>query len=660
MSQKFKLTDSFIDKYKNIPPSFGFNGLGELTYMRTYSRIKDDGKNEVWWETIRRVVEGVYNMQKNHILKYNLGWSEVKAQYSAQEMYDRMFNMKFLPPGRGLWAMGTSITDEKQLFAALNNCSFVSTNNLKQDLSKPFCFLMDMSMLGVGVGFDTKGKEQIVIHQPKQESELYVIPDTREGWVDSLKLLLESYFVKNKKSVQFDYSQIRKYGELIKTFGGKASGPDPLIKMHTSIRQLFDNREGDLITDVDIVDVMNFIGVCVVAGNVRRTAEISFGDYNSDAYLKLKDYKWDGEKYVGSNAKRASHGWASNNSIFADIGMNYEKVGNQTANNGEPGYAWLENMQGYSRMNSGKDYKDNRVMGGNPCLEQSLESYELCCLVENFPSRHDSIDDFKKTLKYAYLYAKTVTLGQTHWPETNKVMLRNRRIGTSQSGIVMAIEKLGIEQYRQWCEQGYEAIERYDEIYSEWLCVPLSKKKTSVKPSGSVSLLPGVTPGMHFPESNYYIRRINISKSSDLVQKCIDAGYKIKQSVYDTTSMIVEIPVAVEGIRTVNEVSMWEQLALAAFLQKYWADNQVSCTVTFKPHEGSDIKYALNYYQYQLKGISFLPKLEKGTTYAQMPYEEIDKQTYHSLMSNIKQLDFKDISEESTPEKFCDSSKCEI
>ena len=208
--EKFTLSDNFIDKYKRKKPPFGFNGLGELVYMRTYSRIKEDGKNEKWWETIRRVVEGTYSMQKEWIDSHQLGWNPWQAQKSAQEMYDRIFNMKFLPPGRGLWAMGTPITEEKGLYAALNNCAFVSTETLKDDYSKPFTFLMDASMLGVGVGFDTKGAGQIIVKgiNKKKDEEVFEIPDTREGWVESLKLLLESYF-QGSAPIEFDYSKIR-------------------------------------------------------------------------------------------------------------------------------------------------------------------------------------------------------------------------------------------------------------------------------------------------------------------------------------------------------------------------------------------------------------------------------------------------------------------
>ena len=148
MKLSYKLKDPFIAKYSTVKPPFGFNGLGELVYMRTYSRLKEDGTNEQWFETIRRVVEGCYSIQKDHINQYGLGWDEAKAHESAEEMYDRAFNMKFLPPGRSLWAMGTSIIHEKGLYAALCNCAFYSTKDIDKEPTRPFEFLMDMSMMG--------------------------------------------------------------------------------------------------------------------------------------------------------------------------------------------------------------------------------------------------------------------------------------------------------------------------------------------------------------------------------------------------------------------------------------------------------------------------------------------------------------------------------
>ena len=654
--EKFTLSDNFIDKYKRKKPPFGFNGLGELVYMRTYSRIKEDGKNERWWETIKRVVEGTYSMQKEWIDSHQLGWNPWQAQKSAQEMYDRIFNMKFLPPGRGLWAMGTPITEEKGLYAALNNCAFVSTETLKDDYSKPFTFLMDASMLGVGVGFDTKGAGQIIVKGIKKDrdEQVFEIPDTREGWVESLGMLLESYF-HGTAPVEFDYTKIRPAGEPISGFGGVSSGHEPLQEVHEAIRKVLDKNSGKPITITTIVDIMNLIGKCVVAGNVRRTAEIVFGDPHSDEYLDLKNYK--------VNPHRDQYGWTSNNSIFAELGMDYTDVAKRIVDNGEPGLAWLDNMKKYSRMKNGGDWKDHRVAGGNPCLEQSLESYELCCLVETFPANHESLEDYKKTLKYAYLYAKTVTLGKTHWSDTNRVMLRNRRIGCSVSGVAQFITKNGMEDLRTWLEDGYTTIQEWDKIYSDWLAVPKSIKTTSVKPSGTVSLLAGATPGLHYPESRFYIRRIRLSKHSELLEPLKKAKYKVEPAFgSEDTTMVVEVPVDVgEGIRTVGELSIWEQFSLAAFMQRHWADNQVSCTVTFDPeNEGGQIPQVLNYFQYHLKGISLLPRHDWGA-YPQMPYEAIDEKEYGKQVKKLGKLSFGVIKhEEADVDKFCNNDSCEI
>lgn len=559
----------------------------------------------------------------------------------------------------------------------VGNCAFVTTEFIEKedDKSKPFTFLMDASMLGVGVGFDTKGAGKLHIKgfaaatQPgagaadgsahvsapsvgtPSNPRVFVIPDTREGWVDSLRMLLNSY-IHGRDYVTFDYSVIRPFGTPIKGFGGVASGPSALKELLDSVRRLLEKRTGSTLTITDITDIMNMIGRCVVAGNVRRTAEIAFGSPDSDEYLDLKNYT--------KNPQRGEFGWTSNNSVFANLGMKYNKVCDRVRANGEPGFAWLENMRNYGRMNGTIDRRDHRVSGGNPCLEQSLESYELCCLVETFPTNHSSYEDFQKTLKYAYLYAKTVTLGRTHWPETNRVMLRNRRIGCSVSGVAQFISQRSLHELRDWLEQGYTAIQTYDQKYSDWFAIPRSIKTTSVKPSGTVSLLAGATPGMHYPESRFYIRRMRLSAMSELVAPLQDAGYPIEPAADGGSSantVVVEIPVDVgAGVRTASEVPMWEQLSLAAFLQRHWADNQVSCTVTFDPAtEGRMLEPALDFFQYQLKGISFLPKLAQGA-YKQMPYEAIDEAEYQRRLAALKPLHFADArvrNEEANPDRFC-------
>jgi adenosylcobalamin-dependent ribonucleoside-triphosphate reductase len=665
----FKLEEDFIAQYADETPGFGYDGLGLLTYYRTYSRLKEDGANEAWYETVRRVVEGAYNLQRDHILSNELGWNSRKAQSSAQEMYDRIFKMKFLPPGRMLWALGTPVVHARKVGQALFNCAFVSTENLGNSLQesiKPFSFMMDMSMVGVGVGFDVDGAKKIEINKPSaQLQEFFTIPDSREGWVLSLEKLLFSYFAShfgynNAVEVQFNYDSIRPAGAPIQGFGGTSSGPAPLIKMHAQIRSVLDRLDGKLMTITAITDIMNMIGQCVVAGNVRRTAQIAICDVNNKEYRELKDYRWDKEtgSYKGSMAHRAAWGWASNNSVMVDVHSDFESVAEQTSINGEPGYVFMDNIRAFSRMADPADYKDRKAKGTNPCGEQTLESYELCCLVETFPSRAESQEDYMRTLKFAYLLGKTATLVNTTWKETNRVQKRNRRIGTSVSGVTNFIEKHSLETLRRWLEAGYDEIKKWDDIYSSWLCVPKSIKTTSVKPSGTVSLLAGVNPGCHFPEFDYYIRRIRLAKTSPLVLPLQEAGYAIEDDVVDPSSLVVAFPVHNEG-KSLKDVTIWEQVALAAFLQKYWSDNQVSCTVTFRPHEGDQIKTVLDYYKYELKSISFLPKLEAGV-YAQMPYEAISKQQYEAMKKALKPIRRIHLSEDAVAEKFCSNDTCLI
>lgn len=645
----FRLTENFISNYKSVKPKFGFNGLGEFVYLRTYSRIKEDGTNEQWYETVRRVVEGIYNIQKAHIEEYGLGWNNSKAQRSAQEMYDRIFNFKFLPAGRSLWAMGTPLIMEKGLAAALYNCAFLSTSEFSELPHKPFTIAMDMLMCGVGVGFDALGAGTVKVKPVKEKEFTFVIPDSREGWVKSLELLIMSFF--GGDNYNFDYSLIRPAGTPIKTFGGVASGYEPLKELHDKVKVTLQNRVGESVTERDIVDIFNLIAKAVVAGNVRRSAEIALGNPTED-FLDLKDYS--------KNPDRADYGWASNNSIFAIEGMDYKDIAKRIWINGEPGICWIDNLRKYSRMGD-ETQKDLKVAGLNPCGEIGLESNELCNLVETYPMNHKDMNDYLHTLKYAYLYGKTVTLLNTHWTDTNRVMLRNRRIGISMTGLAQFITEKGLNELKEWMEEGYIRIQYYDKVYSDWFAIPQSIKTTTIKPSGTVSLLAGATPGIHFPESKFYIRRVRLAKNSPFVSSLVKAGYKVEPAFgQEDSTVVVEFPVSLgQEIRTLKEVSMWEQLSLAAFCQKYWADNSVSVTVTFNKEEGKDIEHALEVFQTQLKAVSFLPRLEYGA-FPQMPYEEITEDVYNNLVSNLGSLDFSNLFSDSSGEQYCTNDNCAV
>lgn len=1014
----FKLSDDFVDTYRTKTVPWGYedgagNALGEITYLRTYSR-KDPatGVKETWADTCRRVIEGMFTIQKRHCRQNHIEWKNDKAQRTAKDAYDRLFNMKWLPSGRGLWAMGSPLVMEGNNSAPLQSCAFASTEG---SIAEAMEFLFDASMLGVGVGFDGAGAGKFASSPPEGE-DTFVIPDSREGWVESLKLLLEAYIVPFKSGLAitpsksplpiFDYSEIRPAGAPIKRFGGVASGPEPLKKMHNKIKGILDNRVGQPITMTDIVDIGNIIGTCVVAGNVRRSAEIFFVDYESenlDEFLDLKNYE--------KNPDRAGHGWMclprdswimtsegpkqvedligapfnsvlggktyrtesdgffltsqerkvytlttkqgysiratenhpiktkngfvnledlsegdriliadheflpwsgkgtysegylvgavwgdgtytrtdlkkdtyravielygphvnasyidaveehartinpkakfnaptkrgdlrlhnsaltelareygfaesktvnltiektssdfyrgflravfdsdgtvasyrkgivggqvilsqssyadlqaiqrmlgrlgiystirpatksewgkkqpftlavaarsldsyaeligfahpekkekldkiissdrnpravgsqyyakvesielsgiedvydvtiedihefdangivvhnSNNSVRANVGDDLTKIAPGIMRNGEPGVVWMDVIRNYGRLKDEPDYKDVRVRGLNPCSEQPLENFETCVLAETFINNCTDQDDFIKTLKVAYLYGKTVTLLPTKWERTNTVMQRNRRIGLSASGVADYVDIHGMARLRDALDDGFNYILKLDKKYSEWLCIRDSIRHTTLKPSGSISILAGSSPGVHWtPGGEFFIRRITFSKQDPLFLELKEAGYTHEDLEHDQNSAVILFPIHSKSKRSSSQVPAWEKIHLAAELQHWWSDNAVSCTVDFKPEEAKDIPTLLAMYDGKLKGISFLPAVEGGA-YKHMPYEEIDQQMFEVMSAAITKADFSvaySDGEEAIGEKYCATDYCEV
>lgn len=666
----FNLTEDFVNSYKGKPVPWGYkdaagNSVGEIIFLRTYSRLKEDGTKETWVEVCERVINGMYSLQKDHAKQNRLPWNDAKAQSSAKEAFQRLFELKWTPPGRGLWVMGTSIVNEHRNSAALQNCSFVSTNSMtKLDPAKPFAFLMEASMLGVGVGFDDKGADKdFTIYEP-QKGDTYVIPDTREGWVDSTSSLINAYLRPDTKAPTYSYEEIRPAGTTIKTFGGKASGPDPLIKLHNHIIKLFSDRAGEKLTRRDIADIGNMIGVCVVSGNVRRSAELLIGRLDDDEFLNLKNADVFPERN-SYDPKSPGWGWMSNNSVEASVGTDLSKIIDGISRNGEPGVVWMDVTRKYGRLADPINNKDWRAAGYNPCAEQSLESMECCTLVETYLNRHTDLDDYKRTLKFAYLYAKTVTLLPTHWEETNAIMQRNRRIGTSMSGVANFADIKGLPTLREWMDEGYKTVQSYDKSYSEWLGIRESIKTTTVKPSGTVSILAGESPGVHWtPGGKHFLRTIRFSNDDAMLPLFKMANYRIEPALEspDTTS-VVYFPIESSALRSEREVSIYEKMAIAATAQRYWSDNSVSVTISFDPTtEAKAIAVSLHMYDGQLKTVSFLPM--DPNSYQQMPYTQSTADEYEEGRMTLFPIDFSGIyaglGSEAIGEAYCTTDACEV
>jgi ribonucleoside-diphosphate reductase alpha chain len=684
--QRFSLLDNTKSDINNLIPKFGFNGLGEVVFRRTYSR-----DNESWNDVVVRVVEGVMSIHKEHFTRASLEWNDDEWQPFAKEMALSLFHMEWLPPGRGLWMMGTQFTYDRGS-TALNNCSATDTKN---DLVHSAEWTMDCLMNGVGVGFSTHWRGSASVPN-KEDYETFIIPDSREGWVESLIKLMCSYIDSPKhgknKFPKFDYSQIREKGLPINGFGGTASGPEPLQKMHeriegyldafsirklettaTTYKQVGDEWKPEQVEVSKeyghsrlIADIFNSIGACVVAGNVRRSAEIALGDVEDQEFINLKNYEL--------NPERGEIGWMSNNSVVLRADQDYEDFGyipdmaKRIVDNGEPGMINLYNIQKYARY--GKEKHDDATLV-NPCGEISLENFELCNLAEVFPPRCKNKTDFYKALKFATFYASTVSLLPTHRPETNAIIAKNRRIGVSISGIAQWASGESIVDTNEWGEmnytkmttylrQGYKIVKDYNAEFAKMAGVPAAVRVTTVKPSGSISLLAGVTPGVHYPVSRYAIRRMRIGKDSPLVPSLVAAGIPHEDDTYSDNTLVFSFAIDHGNVRPCEQVSPWEQFSVVAMLQRCYADNCVSATIYFdKEKDAPDVEKMLAMYIPILKSVSMLP--HSGHGYVQAPYEPIDEEKYIALKDSYTLPKFDKVSGNvPVGSKFCSGDTCEL
>jgi ribonucleoside-diphosphate reductase alpha chain len=662
VNERFTLNPLTRRYLHSLTPDFGFGGLGAVVYYRTYSRLKEDGSQEQWADTVIRVIEGVMSIRKDWYLKHYIEWDETKWQKIANDMADAMFHFRFLPPGRGIWAMGTPYVYERGAMA-LQNCGYTEINLLSRDTS----WAMDALMCGVGVGFGLGGFDAATITAPTQEfSREYRIPDTREGWVESVRLLIESFEKGGASSpIVFIYDDIRPEGEPIRGFGGTASGAGPLIKLHDRIREIL--SQAGQMSDYGMpfdstrvaADIMNAIGACVVAGNVRRSAEIALGSPTDQSFLNLKNYGTDDEP--GPAYDRRELGWMSNNSIVIrsldDLNA-LPSIADRIRNNGEPGIFNLLNVQKYGRY---KEKMYDPATGCNPCAEQPLEDKEVCCLVEVFPTKCETDEQFFEALRLAQIYAHTVTLLPTHRVETNAVIARNHRIGESLSGIADWFDTVGAKKIVDLMRNGYDVVRETNRALAKEAGVPESVRVTTVKPSGTVSQLAGVSPGMHYPPYTRYIRRVRVGANTPIVNVLKSAGVPWEVDVYSDNTIVFEFPVEAKARRSQRDISMWQKAAMVVMLQLHWADNMVSNTITFDPRtEGHQIEDLLAYLVPLTKSISLLPDTDEGA-YAQMPYEGITVAEYQRRVKEIRPIDWSKFGgSDGERENYCTNDGCEV
>jgi ribonucleotide reductase alpha subunit len=611
------LSQEFIDSYKTQTPPWGFGGLGEIVYLRTYSRpVEGLERNETWVETIQRVIEGA------------AGIGVPYTQDQAEKLFDHMFNLRCSMSGRALWQLGTPLV-KKFNGTSLNNCYFTNIESIED-----FELLFDYLMLGGGVGFSVerskihelpKIKAGVSITHERTNDADIIVPDSRQGWRRLLHAVLKSYF-ETGKSFTYSTILIREFGARLKTFGGTASGPGALIDGIEDICKVLDARAGKKLRSVDVLDICNIIGRIVVSGSSRRSAQIAIGDPDDVLFLRAKNW---GTGNIP--AWRAN----SNNSIYADY---YDHILPELwkgyNGSGEP-YGLLNRRLARKFGRTGEVRPDPTIEGFNPCAEIALGDGESCNLATIFLPNIESYEQFLEVSELLYITQKQITRMDYPYQKTTDVVRKNSRLGQSITGILQSNE-----EQLSWLRKGYEHLDAFDVKYSKENDMPRSVRLTTVQPSGTLSLLPGVTPGIHPAFARFYVRRVRFNSADPLVDACRKRGYRVQWEVgldgrEDRTKYVVEFPCeSPEGSILAKDMTAVEQLEWVATMQKDWADNAVSVTVYYRKEELDEIKSWLEkHYDTSIKSVSFL--LHSDHNFPLPPYEEITEEEYKKTVAKI-------------------------
>lgn len=618
--------------------------VGYPTFKRTYSRPTEDGKTEEWPDTVDRVVKAC-----NEQLGCNFN------EVDQEELRNIMLDLKGTVAGRFLWQLGTKTVDRLGL-PSLQNCSFVVVD----EPIRPFTWAFEMLMLGSGVGFNIqrehvyqlpKVKGKVKVEREDVNDADFIVPDSREGWVELLDRVLRASF-ETGEGFTFATHLIRPKGAKIEGFGGTASGSEDLVWGMIEINKILNAKSGRRLSSVDCLDIMNIIGKIVVAGNVRRSAQIALGDHDDIEYLRAK--RWDLGNIPNWRAM-------SNNSVVCDdIGMLPEEFWDGYKGNGEP-YG-LINLKASRRMGRTGDtqYPDPDVMGFNPCAEQSLANFETCCLAEVYLPNIDTYEELRKVLRYLYRVNKHSLSIPCSLKETEDIVHRNMRMGIGVTGYLQASE-----EQKSWLDKAYTYLRAYDKEYSAIHGFPTSIKLTTVKPSGTLSLLAGVTPGAHPGYSQYYIRRIRMATDSELTRVARENGYHVEyvrnfDGTEDHSTVVVSFPCSFpEGTQFGTDMSAIDQLEVIKRLQLEWSDNSVSVTIYYRKEELEGIRWWLHDNYVNTKSVSFLLHSDHG--FDQAPLEEITKEQYEEMKASVTPITSLDkLSLDEIEIDNCDTGACPV
>lgn len=636
------------------------SSLGEFVYYRSYSRwIEEEGRRETWIETIDRYLA---------FMKENLGNKLKESEYN--EIREAVLNQQAMPSMRLLQFSGKAA---RATNVCAYNCSFIAPSSF-QDLAE----VMYISMCGTGCGWAVESANVEKFPQIEMQSgdklPTHVIPDSKEGWADSLVIGMKAWA--NGNDIEFDFSQLRPEGARLKTMGGKSSGPAPLIRLLNFTRQTMLARQGRRLRTIDLHDILCMIGDCVVSGGVRRSAMISLSDLNDELVRDSKK----GAFYM----THPHRSLANNSAVYINKPSNEEFLKEWMAlvesRSGERGIfnrGSLASTLPERRIKVLKEYKgyfdqNGHIVGPigtNPCGEIILQSKQFCNLSEIVARAEDTEATLLKKIRIAAILG-TYQSTLTYFPYLSKEWQQNcekeRLLGVSITGQwdCPAVRKPEVMRKLK-----AEAI-KINKEYAKRFGVNESTAITCVKPSGTLSQTVDCSSGMHPRHSKYYIRRIRISATDALFKMLKDQGVpyypEVGQSAENATTYVLEFAVkSPNGSTFRDDQSAIQQLEYWKMVKENYTEHNPSVTISVGDSEWIEVANWVYKNWDIVGGLSFLPR--ENVVYKLAPYEAIDEKTYKELSEKMKHIDYSkivtyEIQNETDLKKelACVSGVCEI
>lgn len=626
------------------------NPLSEFVYYRSYAKwIDSESRRETWVETVDRYL-GFMRGKLGDKLKES-EYKEIREAILKQESMPSMRLMQFAGPA----------ADRTNVCAY--NCSFVAPSSIQD-----FAEILYILMCGTGVGFSVESNNIQSLPQIKVQSgkkiSTFVVPDSKEGWADALALGMKTWFA--GEDIEFDFSQLRPAGARLKTFGGKSSGPKPLIELLGFTRERILKRQGRHLRNIDAHDIICKIGECVVSGGVRRSALISLSDLDD---TEMRDAKI-GQFWVNEGQRMLANNSAVYNTKPTETEFLREWIALMESGAGERGIfnrGSLYTSLPTRRLEISKNYIGE--MGTNPCGEIILRSKQFCNLSEAVARAEDTEEDLMRKIRVATIlgtYQSTLTKFEYLSKEWKDNCQTERLLGVSITGqwdSKFARDEKVLQKLRK------EAI-RVNKIYAKRFGINESTCITCVKPSGTVSQTVDCSSGMHPRHAPYYIRRVRISATDALFKMLKDQGVpyypEVGQSYESATTFVLEFPMkAPNGAICKDDISAIEQLEHWKVVKVNYTEHNPSVTISVGDDEWIKVAHWLYQNWDIIGGLSFLPR--SNYVYQLAPYEAIDEKKYKELVGKMPEIDFSKIvvyekidETEVKKELACVSGTCDI